>query len=396
MKKDKFLLIAFISIIFSVLLLYPVTYYFVRTGKVKIVMTDNWQFFSPVKENSIVDKINNKINSKKISLENRITNYFPFYIKINTLYENANYLTNSFIYDNIPIKKNSDGDLLFYNKKDELFYLETSYGKEELDQRLNDQIAFFNNLSNQGIDISIYIPTRYELTTLKKNNLNSYIDKFEKELNNDIKVSHMNIESIEEYKQNFYLTDHHWSMIGALNGYTSIMNLLGVPSLDTFSLKTYDSVKFYGTMAKTSMLKNKYDYLQDIDLNLKYDVLVNGKEPSEKFKPRELKKSNNDFYDYYVSYFNGQYGEITYDYHDESKDNLLIISDSYVWEIDYLIAASFNKTYVINLRYDEFVNNKLDLSSYMGKNDIDKVLFLYEGGSILFDQNNYNMKDRVI
>ena len=78
-----------------------------------------------------------------------------------------------------------------------------------------------------------------------------------------------------------------------------------------------------------------------------------------------------------------------------SKDNLLIMSDSFAWSIDYLIASSFNNTHVINLRYDEFKNNSFNLTKYIKDNHITKVLFLYESGSTMFDQYNYNFTGRV-
>lgn len=398
MKKDKFICISFVVILLVVLLSYPVTFLLVRSGKKSVVMTDNWQFFTPVKENNIVDKINNSINSKKVSIENRITNYFPFYVSLNELYENSNYLTNSMIYkDNVPIKANSDGDLLFYNKKDNFYYLESPYSKKDLDKKLNSQIEFYNKLANEGIDLSIYIPTNYELTTLKEDNLNEYIDRFEKGLNDNIKVSHMNVTSIDDYKDKFYATDHHWTINGAIDGYDSIMDMLGADKINNFNYKNYEQVKFYGSMAKTAMLKNNYDYLKDIDIKLNYDVKINGGSVTKTFKPRDLKiKNNNDYYDYYVQYFDGQYAEVMYDYHNDNKDNLLILADSYAWQIDYLIASSFNKTYVVNLRYGKYQTEKLDIKKYIEDNDIDKVLVLCEGELVLFDNDNYNMEDKVI
>lgn len=398
MKKDKFICISFVVILLVVLLSYPVTFLLVRSGKKSVVMTDNWQFFTPVKENNIVDKINNSINSKKVSIENRITNYFPFYVSLNELYENSNYLTNSMIYkDNVPIKANSDGDLLFYNKKDNFYYLESPYSKKDLDKKLNSQIEFYNKLANEGIDLSIYIPTNYELTTLKEDNLNEYIDRFEKGLNDNIKVSHMNVTSIDDYKDKFYATDHHWTINGAIDGYDSIMDMLGADKINNFNYKNYEQVKFYGSMAKTAMLKNNYDYLKDIDIKLDYDVKINGGSVTKTFKPRDLKiKNNNDYYDYYVQYFDGQYAEVMYDYHNDNKDNLLILADSYAWQIDYLIASSFNKTYVVNLRYGKYQTEKLDIKKYIEDNDIDKVLVLCEGELVLFDNDNYNMEDKVI
>ena len=149
-------------------------------------------------------------------------------------------------------------------------------------------------------------------------------------------------------------------------------------------------------MAKTALNDIIYDYISDIDYNPTYKVMVNDKMPKEIFKPREIRLDRDyKYYDYYVSYFNGQYGKVVYDFNNASKENILIVGDSYTWQIDYLLAQHFNKTHVINLRYDEFKDNVFDLSSYVKNNNISKVLFLYDGGSTLFDQYNYNFEGRV-
>ena len=396
MKKEKWFIGCFILIIFGVLACYGYKQIMVMIGKEEITITDNWKFFEPKKENNIVDKVENKIESLKTYLENRANNYFPFYIKLNEIYQGFNFKTNSLLYEDVPIKTNSDGEYLFYNVKDKFYYLETDLNKEELDERLEKQINFFNNLASLNIETYIYLPTRYELTTFKKNNLSNYITLFEKKLNDKIKVTHMKITDIEDYKNKYYKTDHHWNMYGAIEGYKDIMKMMEVPTIDNLKIKQVGETNYYGSMAKTAMNSQISDKILDVDLKLDYDVLVNGKEKDELFKPRTIAKNKkNIYYDYYVQYFNGQYGNIIYDYKQPEKENLLIFSDSFAWQIDYLIAASFNKTYVINLRYDDYLYNSIDIKQYMKDNNITKVLFLYEAGATLFDHYDYDFIGKV-
>ena len=396
--KNKHLVIIFLLIIFGVFLSYPISYILVKTNIITLNSTDNFQSYENIKENNIIDKINNKTNSIKTSLENTVTNYFPFYFTINNSYQNINYDLNKLIYNkNIPLKTNSDGEYVFYNKKDNLYFIRTKYSNKELNKRLNKQVSFFNSLSNKSIDLYIYIPSRYELTTIDNNNLASYIDKFKSKLNNNIHVDNMKVTNINEYKTNFYLTDHHWNMSGALKGYNDITKLLNVEKIDDLKIITNNSRKYYGSLAKSSITDLNYDYISDVKINLDYSKTIEYEKDNLEFKPRKLKldKKDNKYYDYYVQYFNGQYGKIIYDYNNIEKDNLLIMSDSFAWQIDYLIAASFNKTHVINLRYDEYKNNTFNLTEYIKDNDISKVLFLYEGESILFDQYDYDFLGRV-
>ena len=44
---------------------------------------------------------------------------------------------------------------------------------------------------------------------------------------------------------------------------------------------------------------------------------------------------------------------------------------------------------------DEYKNKKFNLSKYVSDNNISKVLFLYEGGSSMFDQYDYDFEGRV-
>lgn len=396
MKKDRVFNAVFCGIIGGVCLYIPVHFMLVHIGVVTKTSNDNQMVFEPISEKNIGDKLSNKVNAIKTRLENEITNSFPFYNSLNGLYQNFNYYTNSFFYKEVPLKTNSDNEYIFYNKENDFYYLENQYSKDELDKRLDMQVAMFNKLANLDIDMYLYFPTRYELTKLKDNNLNSYVDIFKDKLSSKIKVANMDITSLEQYKNYFYKTDHHWNMNGALAGYYDIMDILGKVPVDNLEVVNKRERKFYGSMAKSVLNNKTYDYILDVDKKLDYDVLVNGKQASEVFKPRQIRLDRDYlYYDYYVQYFNGQYGEICYDYHKDKEENLLILSDSYAWQIDYLIASSFNKTYVVNLRYDKWKKGDLNLEEYMKERNIKKVLFLYEGGSMMFDQYNYNLEGRI-
>lgn len=396
MKRDKVFNAVFCGIIGGVCLYIPVHFMLVHVGVVKVTSNDNQVSFEPVAEKNIVDKVSNKVNAVKNRLENEVTNSFPFYNSLNGLYQNFNYYMNKLVYKEVPLKTNSDSEYIFYNKENDFYYLENQYSKEELDKRLDVQVKMFNKLANLDIDMYLYFPTRYELTKLKDNNLSSYVDSFKDKLSSKIKVANMDITSLEQYKNYFYKTDHHWNMNGALAGYYDIMDILGKTPVDNLEVVNKRERKFYGSMAKSVLNNKTYDYILDIDKKLDYDVLVNGKQASEVFKPRQIRLDRDYlYYDYYVQYFNGQYGEICYDYHKDKEENLLILSDSYAWQIDYLIASSFNKTYVVNLRYDKWKKEDLNLEEYMKERNIKKVLFLYEGGSMMFDQYNYNLEGRI-
>lgn len=397
MKKDKVLVGVFLFIVFGVFIFLPIKFVMIKLGIVAEKSNDNWTTVVLKEEHNVFDKVENKFSSLKNSLENRVTNYFPGYNSLNTLYQNANFATNKLVFkEEVPLKVNSDGEYVFYNKKNDFFYLRNKYSNVDLENRLDKQVEFFNFLEQKGLDVYLYVPTRYELTTLASNNINAYINDFKGKLNQNIGFRSMEIKDVDEYKKMFYRTDHHWTMNGALQGYYDIMEMLGKNPIANLEVKEVRDRKYYGSLAKSIMNDQLNDYISDVTVNLQYDVLVNGDKKPELFKPREIRLDRSyKYYDYYVQYFNGQYGNVIYDFHNENEENLLIMSDSYAWQIDYLIAASFNKTHVINLRYDEYKNKEFEISKYMEENDIDKVLFLYQGESILFDAYDYDFIGRV-
>ena len=395
MQKDKKIVIAFLVILFGICLCIPCKFVLVKIGVMSINM-DNFLEYKEKDVNNVVDKINNVVGRIENSVENKVTNYFPFYNVINSLYDKVDFTSNKILFKDVPIKKNSDGEYIFYDKVNDFYYLTNKYTSKELDERLDSQVKFFNNLSKKKIDVNIYIPTRYEFTTLKKDNLNNYVGEFVSKLDSNINVRVMDVKSIDEYKEYFYKTDHHWTIKGALDGYKDICDMLNIDAINNLNIVKHKERMYYGSLAKTALNDNINDYISDVDIKLDYDVYVNGKSADSLFKPREIRLDRSyKYYDYYVQYFNGQYGNVVYDYHNSDKENLLIIGDSYSWQIDYLIASSFNKTHVINLRYDEYKNKKFNLSKYVSDNNISKVLFLYEGGSSMFDQYDYDFEGRV-
>ena len=140
------------------------------------------------------------------------------------------------------------------------------------------------------------------------------------------------------------------------------------------------------------MNKNVSDNLLDLD----YQNDVEFNQNDDKFKTRKIVKKTNPFYDYYISYYNGQYDEIKYKSDVKNNKNLLIISDSLSWQIDYIIAENFENTYVINLRYGKWKNQKLYLQEYLSEHNITDILFLQEAEQQIFDLYNHNISDRVV
>ena len=397
-KHDLCFVIIFGIIISSVLLWFPINHVLLHLGYKELQTTDNWVYFEYTKT-GLIGKIDDFIEGQKTNIQNRVTNYFPFYHNLNKLFYKQVINSNKLSYkNNIPIGLNSTNEYVFYNNKDNFYYLVNNHNEEELNKRVESQIDFFNSLYkfNSNIDLYIYLIPRYEQTILPNNNLYTYSSKFKTGINNKINISELKINSTNDYLNKFYKTDHHWNMYGAYQGYQDIMHMLGKMPM-TLNIKKANNKPYYGSMAKSSLSTLVSDDIYDVDVNLDYKVLINGKNAPDKFKPRTMRYNKDyQFFDYYIHYFDGQYGLVEYNFNNDSDENLLIFSDSYAWQIDYLIASHYKNTYVVNLRYDDYANGTFNYNEFINKNKISKVLFLYEGSATIFDQYDYNFNNKIV
>ena len=385
--KNKFLAVSFLIVIFAVFLFVPAKEVLIRIHKVNFYKNDNWKTVD-----ATGDRILDKINSLESFIENRYNNYFPFYNKINSLYYNTNLKVDSLYLDDIYLKENNDSDYIFYDKDNKFYYLVNSYDKSELVKRSNDYLEFYNGIAEKysDINIALYLPLRYEFTASKNiKGTNDIIKSFGSKLN--IKYDILDSKNVSEYLDNFYKTDHHYSSRGAYKAYQSILNMFDMDS--TLEYKTKDiKTPYYGSIAKSLLLTNIKDTLTVLDYPNTLEVNID----DVNFKPMEVEDKANPFYDYYVKYYNGQYDEVIYTNDIDSNDNLLIIGDSMSWQIDYLLAANFHNTYVINIRYGKWKNNKLDLDSYIKDNNITHIVFLMEAKNSIFDIDNYKLASKVV
>ena len=386
--KNKFLTIVFLVVIFGVFLFVPAKEVLIRLHKVNFYKTDNWKTVE-----STNDKVYDKIMSLESFIENRYNNYFPFYNKINATYYNSIMKIDSLYLSDVYLKENNDQDKIFYNKKNDFYFLVNKYSKDELKDRSSNYADFYNGIKEKypDVELALYMPLRYELSSINIDGTHDLVLDFIFSLNKDIKYSVLDSNTTEEYLKNFYKTDHHYKANGAYKAYQDILKMYDI---ENNILKNIKEVKtpYYGSMAKSLLTTKVSDTLTALDY--KNDIIVNIDDVN--FKPLEITDSNNKFYDYYVKYFNGQYDEIKYENSYDYDRNLLIIGDSMSWQIDYLLASNFDNTYVINLRYGKWLKEDLDLDKYISKNHITHILVLMEGKNLIFDIDNFKIDKKVV
>ena len=388
MSKRSFVVVVLI-IVFTVFVFIPVKEVLIRSGIMKMYRGDNWKLVRKGK-----DPLYDKIISLETDVENRFNNYFPLHDKINRFFYSTNINVDGLYEKNVYLKDDSDKEHLFLDKEKGFYYLVSQYSGSELDERMNKQVAFYNDIKSKypEINLMLYLPLRYSETSFKNiNGVHDKIIEFTNKLNSNIKYSIFDNSDVEEYLKYYYRTDHHYNSYGAEKVYLDILNKYGLSSnLNIIHKKVRD--KYYGSMAKGILSTKIVDNLTAIDTSVTLGTNIS----DIKFKPLKIVENSNPFYDYFVVYFNGQYDEIIYTNNSHYNRNLLIICDSMAWQIDYLLANSFDKTYVINMKYGKWTKNDLYLSNYIKENDITHILFLREAKNIVFDADNFKLDERVV
>ena len=186
----------------------------------------------------------------------------------------------------------------------------------------------------------------------------------------------------DAYCRDFYQTDHHWTIDGAYKGYQAIYRLLhGTEEgmIGPGELIRTDAV-FQGAYARQThiLCADETFSLRVFDLP-SFSTQINGRRKAygNQKMYQSGRYSRDELTNHYANCFGGDHGEIVYDFGTEGKGNLLIVASSYSNPINALIAAGYDRTFVIDLRYYEaYANHPFDTAEYCRENDIHKILLL--------------------
>lgn len=262
-----------------------------------------------------------------------------------------------------------------------------SYDKESYDNR----IASINKtLANTPVDTYIYYiekDTDINFTTNEKSDIYDYLKKA---INSD-KIYKYEINSFEEFKDKFYKTDHHWNYKGSYLAYTQLVKILTNDEPLKYKDKVCLNNNFSGSKANfsgaTHFYKEEFCVYEFKFPN--YDIYINGEKSDYGNQEYHINNPKKDVS--YGSFYGYDDGEIIFDNHDNSKENILIVGESYDNAILKLLASHFNKTYSIDLRnYERENNKKFNYLEYLNDNNIDKVLLI--GNKDYFAMSEFNLE----
>ncbi len=184
------------------------------------------------------------------------------------------------------------------------------------------------------------------------------------------------INTLSDFQERFFRTDHHWNWQGSYLGYQEAAKLLGIEEpLSPTGEPVLLSNSFSGS--KVQMLGSDglfsepfYAYpFATPDMT----VTLNG-EPGTYGQQAEFFAGTASYLTY-ATFYGSDVGELIFD--NGEGENLLILGDSYDNAIVGLLASHFGRTYSVDLRhYETAMGEPFRLAQYLKENDIDRVLLI--------------------
>lgn len=187
-------------------------------------------------------------------------------------------------------------------------------------------------------------------------------------------IARLRVDSFEDCRRFFFKTDHHWNAEGSRQGYVEICRLLGVEPLPLAGRYSVPAC-YLGTRAAGVEGVPAEDFAVNLcecpDMTV---TIPAGPIPDygmqALFVAGELESVS------YGSVFGVDCGELIFDTGRPGR-NLLVMGDSYDNAIVKPLAASFSKTYCVDLRsYAGELGQPFSMEAYLREKDIDLVLFV--------------------
>ncbi len=290
----------------------------------------------------------------------------------------------------ISLKSVSESALLKVENNDIIFGEDgymfaklASVDEERFNRNINSIKTFLNMYSDNSsfviVPDSVNIMTnKYTLPQVNVDEIEIIENLYENfEGINTINIHNALSEHKDEYI--YYMTDHHWTTLGAYYAYEEIAKGLGVSPVDIASLENSATEGFYGThYSKSKKFDAKSDTLtiyEDNSSSMTIDTIPkDGLNDLEKLELR-------DKYAVYL-YGNNGFTSITTEPSEDKKDSILIIKDSFSNSLIPFLTYNYNQIDVVDLRH-----YRPKLSEHLQSNEYDDILVMYNFSNINSDVN---------
>ncbi len=306
-----------------------------------------------------------------------------FYNSVDSLFVKLSVSTvaSTEVFKEIPQYIAVDNMNLYGENYDHILYNPTVF--EWVQKSLDTNISGFNDMLRSLKDADVYLyyvekETDINFVTGEKSQIYEYLCE-----NINLpqeKIARFEVSDFEEFSKCFYRTDHHWNEDGSYRGYLELLSFLGIrQEAVKQGEKVLLSRSFAGSKTQSpgvsSFREDFYAYKYDCPVML---TLENGISVEDYGKQNEYFEGNEQLPPVtYGNFYGGDMGEIIFDTGDISKDSILILGESYDNAILKLLASHFHKTYSVDMRYYKaYMGEEFNITEYMKKHDIDKVLLI--------------------
>lgn len=194
----------------------------------------------------------------------------------------------------------------------------------------------------------------------------------------------LEVNGFDDFKEYFRKTDHHWNNKGSYKAYTEIVTLLGIEDEHLIPAEERNlGTHYVGTKGMGAKLPSFYE-LPDVYF---FDYPDLGVTYGSEHLYREGALSEMA----YSTFYGGDETEFVFDTGIAERENILVLGDSFDNAILKLLASHFGKTYSVDMRYySEEDGGSLNITEYIKRNDIDKVLVV--GSDFLFTDPTFAVR----
>ena len=183
----------------------------------------------------------------------------------------------------------------------------------------------------------------------------------------------------------FYRTDHHWTTMGAYQGYWALMSAMNGSCTILESEPTLVSDTFYGTTWSSSgagWVRPDEIYTWVPEGGLTGNTTVTRYPSGQPEEGTFYDLSKLEVKDKYSMFLGGNQGLCVIKNPDAQGGKLLVIRDSYADSLAPFLSLDYQEVHLFDLRY-----NLMSLKQYVVDNDIDQVLVLYSNSNFSTDSN---------
>ena len=284
-------------------------------------------------------------------------------------------------------------DTLFFG--DQIVY--SAYNLEETKSDLDRKAENYNYIFEKYNQIDYYAyyiekDTDINFETNEKIDADEYIFA---QLNlPDNQKAVFEINHYSDFQKYFYKTDHHWNYAGSYKAYQELLVLLNCKDTPiSAGKKVTVSKDFMGSKSSSagfSFIKEPF-YAYEFTTP-KMTITMNGKKVSDYGEQQEFISGSTSSTITYGNFYGIDAGEIIFDTGDTSKENILVIGESYDNAVLKLLASHFHITHSIDLRnYEHFLGEKFNYEQYLKEHSIDKVLLI--GNIDFYIKKEFNLEN---